>query len=66
VYQKLTSEQGAYNLLWAIRAPRDNIKRGVFHDPVGDLSSMQTKTRRNPELEGELWARTEKELTPCW
>ncbi|KAK3302312.1 uncharacterized protein B0T15DRAFT_542599 [Chaetomium strumarium] len=62
--QKLTPEQGTYNLLWAIGAPRDGIKRGAFYEPVGHLSPMETRASRDSELGDKLWKWTNEELKP--
>ncbi|KAL2135488.1 hypothetical protein VTI74DRAFT_8347 [Chaetomium olivicolor] len=59
-----TAEQGTHNLLWAIGAPRDGIQRGKFYEPVGHLSSMETKASRDPTLGDKLWEWTEEELKP--
>lgn len=58
----LTVEEGTYNHLWAISTPRESILRGAFYEPVGELSKMETKQSRDPELGLELWKWTEKEL----
>jgi NAD(P)-dependent dehydrogenase (short-subunit alcohol dehydrogenase family) len=57
-----TPEEGTHNLLWAIGAPRGDIKGGVFYEPVGRVSTMETKPIRDPELGGKLWEWTEAEL----
>lgn len=57
-----TQEEGTHNLLWAISAPRDSIKPGAFYEPVGDLSRMETKASKDPELGDKLWNWTEMEL----
>ena len=57
-----TPEEGTHNLLWSITAPKENIKRGVFYEPVGYLSPMETKASKDPELGKKLWDWTETEL----
>ncbi|KAK4154417.1 short-chain dehydrogenase TIC 32, chloroplastic [Chaetomidium leptoderma] len=59
-----TPEEGTHNLLWAIGAPQKDIKRGVFYEPVGRLSTMETKPSKDPELGKKLWDWTETELRP--
>ncbi|KAK4122844.1 NAD(P)-binding protein [Parathielavia appendiculata] len=57
-----TPEEGTHNLLWAIGAPRKDIKPGGFYEPVGRLSTMETKASRDPDLGKKLWDWTETEL----
>jgi NAD(P)-dependent dehydrogenase (short-subunit alcohol dehydrogenase family) len=59
-----TPEEGTHNLLWAIGAPQKDIKRGVFYEPVGRLSTMESKPSKDPELGKKLWDWTETELRP--
>lgn len=58
----LTPEQGAYNYLWAVSTPRSSIKQGAFYEPVGQLSTMESASSKNPKLGPQLWDWTEKEL----
>ncbi|OTB04035.1 hypothetical protein M426DRAFT_321121 [Hypoxylon sp. CI-4A] len=58
----LTVEQGSYNHLYAVSAPRSAIKAGAFYEPVGQLSKMETDKTKNPEYGQKLWEWTEKEL----
>ncbi|KAI1389136.1 oxidoreductase [Hypoxylon trugodes] len=60
--QVLTPEQGTFNHLFAISAPRDSLKPGAFYEPVGKLSKMETARSKDPDLPGQLWDWTEKEL----
>jgi NAD(P)-dependent dehydrogenase (short-subunit alcohol dehydrogenase family) len=57
-----TPEEGTHNLLWDIGAPQKDVKRGVFYEPVGRLSTMETKPSKDPELGRKLWDWTEAEL----
>lgn len=57
-----TPEEGAYNTLWAVGADRQDIEPGVFYEPVGKVSKMESKASRDPELGGKLWEWTEGEL----
>lgn len=57
-----TPEQGTHNPLWAITGPRDSIKPGAFYEPVGELSPMETKYSKDPELGNKLWDWTEEEV----
>ena len=57
-----TPEEGTHNLLWAIGAPQKDIKRGGFYEPVGRLSTMETKSSKDSELGRKLWDWTETEL----
>ena len=59
-----TPEEGTHNLLWAIGTPRTDIKRGFFYEPVGHLSTMESKASKDPELGTKLWDWTETELRP--
>lgn len=59
-----TPEEGTHNLLWAIGALRQDIKRGFFYEPVGHLSKMETKASKDLELGRKLWEWTETELAP--
>ncbi|KAK0621705.1 hypothetical protein B0T17DRAFT_461601, partial [Bombardia bombarda] len=58
----LTPEQGAFNNLWSVSAPRASIAPGAFYEPVGRLSTTETAQSRDPELASKLWDWTEKEL----
>jgi NAD(P)-dependent dehydrogenase (short-subunit alcohol dehydrogenase family) len=58
----LTPEEGTHNLLWAISAPQKDIKPGAFYEPVGLLSTMESKASKDPELGKKLWEWTEQEL----
>ena len=57
-----TPEEGVRNLLWAVGAPRESVKGGVFYEPVGKVSKLETKASRDPELGGRLWEWTHEEL----
>lgn len=57
-----TPEEGTYNTLWAISAPREKIKGGAYYEPVGDLSNSSTKDSKDPKVGGKLWDWTEAEL----
>lgn len=59
-----TPEEGTHNLLWAIGALRQDIKRGFFYEPVGRLSTMETKASKDLKLGKKLWEWTEAELAP--
>ncbi|KAK4234215.1 short-chain dehydrogenase TIC 32, chloroplastic [Achaetomium macrosporum] len=59
-----TPEEGTHNLLWAVGVSRKEIKRGAFYEPVGRLSTMETKASKDPELGKKLWDWTETELRP--
>ncbi|AEO66060.1 9a6ef236-f796-4809-87ca-696f79159db8 [Thermothielavioides terrestris] len=59
-----TVEEGTHNLLWAIAAPRDRVKPGAFYEPVGRLSSSETKWSRDPKLGERLWDWTAEQLKP--
>ncbi|KAK8050136.1 oxidoreductase [Apiospora phragmitis] len=57
----ITTEQGAFNHLWAVSAPHDSIEQGGFYEPVGVLSSekgLRPEMRNMPASFGT----TEKEL----
>lgn len=58
----LTPEQGTYNNLWAISAPRGTVKQGGFYEPVGHLSKMESAKSKDVQLGPKLWDWTEKEL----
>jgi NAD(P)-dependent dehydrogenase (short-subunit alcohol dehydrogenase family) len=60
--QMLTPEQGTYNLLWAVTAKKEGIKRGGFYVPVGKLSEEKTKPSEDPALRKKLWDWTEEEI----
>ena len=55
-------KEGAEAILWAIGAPRGEIKPGGFYEPVGRLSRLETKASMRTDLGEELWAWTETEL----
>ncbi len=40
-------------------------QRGVFYEPVGYISAMETKAGRDPRLGDKLWKWTEEERKPC-
>lgn len=58
----ITPEQGTYNHLWAISAPRESIKQGGFYEPVGVLSSEKGVKAKDEKYANQLWEYTEKEL----
>ncbi|KAK7998663.1 hypothetical protein PG991_015142 [Apiospora marii] len=62
VGKMLTPEQGTYNLLWAITAPKEKIKTGGFYLPVGEICNDKTKPSEDPELQKRLWDWTEEQL----
>ncbi|KAK4162932.1 short-chain dehydrogenase TIC 32, chloroplastic [Cladorrhinum sp. PSN259] len=57
-----TPEEGTYNTLWAITAPREGIQPGVFYEPVGRATKMESNASKDPELSVRLWEWTEQEL----
>ncbi|KAI0017960.1 NAD(P)-binding protein [Xylariomycetidae sp. FL0641] len=58
----ITPEQGTFNHLWAVSAPREQIRSGGYYEPVGILSSEKTVAARDEKFEMQLWEYTEKEL----
>lgn len=57
-----TPEEGTHNLLWAVVAPEESVKRSGYYEPVGVLSTMKSAASKNPELGAKLWDWTEGEL----
>ncbi|KAK3987991.1 short-chain dehydrogenase TIC 32, chloroplastic [Cladorrhinum sp. PSN332] len=57
-----TPEEGTYNTLWAMTAPREGIKPGVFYEPVGKPTKMESKASRDLDLSKTLWEWTDNEL----
>ncbi|KAK4222761.1 short-chain dehydrogenase TIC 32, chloroplastic [Podospora fimiseda] len=60
--QMQTPEEGTYNHLWAMTAAREGIKPGLFYEPVGQLSKLESKASRDVDLSKRLWDWTEEEL----
>ncbi|KAK8027727.1 NAD(P)-binding protein [Apiospora marii] len=58
----VTPEQGAYNHLWAISAPRDSMGQGGFYEPVGVYSSEKGVKTKDERYANQLWEHTDKEL----
>ncbi|RWA06711.1 hypothetical protein EKO27_g8400 [Xylaria grammica] len=58
----ITPEQGTFNHLWAISAPRDTIKPGGFYEPVGVFSSEEDAVAKERNYNKELWEYTDREL----
>ncbi|KAK8055706.1 hypothetical protein PG993_000933 [Apiospora rasikravindrae] len=58
----ITPEQGAFNHLWAVSAPRESIEPGGFYEPVGVLSSEKGVKAKDAKYASQLWDYTEKEL----
>lgn len=52
VGKMFTLEQGTYNLLWAITAPKEKIKTGGFYLPVGDMCNDKRRSRIAEALVG--------------
>lgn len=52
---------GALNQLWACTAPRDQVRKSVFWNPVGKASSGSGNAK-NEALAEKLWVYTEEEL----
>lgn len=55
-------EEGTFNHLWAISAPRGNIRQGGFYEPVGVLSSDDAVMAKEKKFAEKLWEYTEDEL----
>ena len=61
VGQKVTEEEGSFNLLWAATAKKEDVVNGAYYEPVGVLKSG-TKQSGDAELADQLWNWTEMEL----
>ncbi|KAI1209449.1 NAD(P)-binding protein [Annulohypoxylon truncatum] len=61
--QSQTLEQGPWNQVWAVGAPRDKVVSGNFYEPVGINSEDQLNSHAlNQTLAEKLWDWTEKEI----
>ncbi|KAG9523119.1 hypothetical protein KCV07_g2794, partial [Aureobasidium melanogenum] len=64
-----SAEKGAYNVLWAATAPKDQIQNGAYYEPVGKVpgkaakGSGQSELVHDEPLAEKLWEWTEKELS---
>ncbi|KAI0096820.1 oxidoreductase [Hypoxylon sp. NC0597] len=58
----ISLEEGTFNHLWAVSAPRNTIKRGGFYEPVGVFSSEDAAVDKEKKFGNRLWEYTEKEL----
>ncbi|KAI3322255.1 NAD(P)-binding protein [Xylariaceae sp. AK1471] len=55
-------EQGTLNHLWAVSAPRSEIKTGGFYEPVGVFPSEEAAVAKEKKYGDQLWKYTEDEL----
>ncbi|KAI4863161.1 oxidoreductase [Hypoxylon rubiginosum] len=60
--QMVSVEEGTFNHLWAVSAPRDSIKQGGFYEPVGFFSSEDGAIAKEKKFAEKLWEYTEEEL----
>ncbi|XXH00481.1 hypothetical protein Hte_006827 [Hypoxylon texense] len=60
--QMISVEEGTFNHLWAVSAPRDSIKQGGFYEPVGVFSSEDAAVAKEKKFAEKLWEYTEEEL----
>ncbi|CAD0109777.1 unnamed protein product [Aureobasidium uvarum] len=64
-----SADKGAWNVLWAATAPKDQIKNGMYYEPVGKepgkaaKGSGQSETVKDEALAERLWQWTEGELS---
>ncbi|RYP69720.1 hypothetical protein DL771_005922 [Monosporascus sp. 5C6A] len=58
----ISPEQGTFNHLWAISAPRSAIKQGGFYEPVGVFASEDLAVTKEKKFAEKLWDYTDKEL----
>ncbi|KAI1136476.1 NAD(P)-binding protein [Hypoxylon sp. FL0543] len=58
----ISIEEGTFNHLWAVSAPRNSIKQGAFYEPVGVLSSEEAAVAKEKKFADKLWEYTEEEL----
>ena len=61
--RSITSEQGAYNMLWAATTPAQTLANGTYYVPVGE-KGKESKYSQDKELGKNLYDWTEKELQP--
>ncbi|KAF2222217.1 dehydrogenase with different specificitie [Elsinoe ampelina] len=59
--QQVTVAEGVKNQLWAASVSKDQIKNGVFYEPVGQIGRM-TAAAKNQDQAEELYEWTEKTL----
>ncbi|KAG9568725.1 hypothetical protein KCU71_g2944, partial [Aureobasidium melanogenum] len=63
-----SADKGAYNVLWAATAPKDQIQNGMYYEPVGKVpgkaakGSGQSELVQDEYLAERLWKWTETEL----
>jgi NAD(P)-dependent dehydrogenase (short-subunit alcohol dehydrogenase family) len=60
--QFISLEQGTFNHLWAVSAPRDSIQPGGFYEPAGVSSSEELAKTKAERFGKQLWEHTEKAL----
>ncbi|KAJ5709394.1 Oxidoreductase short-chain dehydrogenase/reductase family [Penicillium malachiteum] len=53
------TEEGAYNQLWAVSAPKNSLQNGQFYEPVGVLSNKLSEAAKDANLARQLWEWTE-------
>ncbi|KAI1205732.1 oxidoreductase [Annulohypoxylon truncatum] len=58
----ISPEEGTFNHLWAVSAPRNSIKQGGFYEPVGVFPSEDAAIAKEKKFGQKLWEYTEKEL----
>ncbi|KAH0359488.1 hypothetical protein KCU65_g9942, partial [Aureobasidium melanogenum] len=64
-----SADKGAYNVLWAATAPKDQVQSGMYYEPVGKVpgrvakGSGQSEPVHDESLADRLWEWTEKELS---
>ncbi|CAH0036496.1 unnamed protein product, partial [Clonostachys rhizophaga] len=60
--QFLSVEQGPWNQVWAVGAPKDTVAAGEIYEPVGVPMTAYSSFRLNDKLAAMLWSWTEGEL----
>ncbi|KAI1098803.1 NAD(P)-binding protein [Jackrogersella minutella] len=58
----ISLEEGTFNHLWAVSAPRSSIKQGGFYEPVGVFPSEDAAIAKEEKFSAKLWEYTEEEL----
>lgn len=58
----LSTEEGAYNQLWAATTSKENLVNGAYYEPVSKRTVPTTQQGKNEGLAKMLWDWTEKEL----
>ncbi|KAI0970010.1 NAD(P)-binding protein [Xylaria arbuscula] len=58
----ISPEEGTFNHLWAVSAPRAQVKQGAFYEPVGILPPDNDAIAKEKKFTSKLWEYTDRQL----